>query len=240
MKTVKVVGIMSGPRPDGNTAKLLRAALDGARERGAEVTEVSLCDCHIEYCRGCLACLQRGECPIKDDFQRVRDLLYEADGIILASPTYCGSCNAVMKNLFDRLGLYEVMTSRLGGKHIAAISTASSGSAARGTAKAMTSLAGNGVFLSSEVTGTMGRGFNRNTMPEEVSAAADQARKLGAALAYDIERGARHPLRNAIPRIINRLFVRPVFQRFICEGRGDATKAVYQSLLERRLVPEAR
>lgn len=240
MKTCKVVGVMSSPRKHGNTAALLRAALQGARERGAEVTEVNLYDCHLEYCRGCLACLKCGECPIKDDFQRIRELLYDADGIILASPTYCGSCNAAMKNLFDRLGLYEVMTSRLGSKHVAAISTAGSATAARKTAKSMTALTANGVFLTGEVSGTLGAGFNRNTTPEQTAAAAAQAGKLGAALAGDIIRGAHDPLRNGVMRLVNRLFVRPTFLRFILEGREDATAGVYRSLIERRIIPEAR
>lgn len=240
MKASKVMGIMSSPRADGNTAMLLRAALKAAQERGAEVAEVDLSECRLEYCKGCLACLKHGECPVNDDFRRIREQLYEADGIILASPTYCGSCNAAMKNLFDRLGLFEVMSSRLGGKHVAAISTAGSARAARKTAKSMTALTANGIFLAGEVSGTMGAGFNRNTSQEEFEAVTAQAGKLGATLVNDIARGAHYPLRNAAVKIINRLFVRPTFLRFIREGREDATRGVYQSLLERGLISEAR
>ncbi len=240
MKTSKVVGVLSSPRADGNTELLLRAALKAAREQGAEVTEVNLCDCRLEYCKGCLSCLKNGECPLNDDFRRIRDTLYEADGIILASPTYCGSCNAAMKNLFDRLGLFEVMTSRLGGKHIAAISTAGSAGAARKTAKSMTALTANGVFLAGEVSGTLGAGFSRKTAQEEIRAVTVQAEKLGAKLVSDIARGTHHPLRNAATKLVTRLFVRPTFLRFILEGREDATRGVYQSLLKRGLIPETR
>ena len=45
MRTIKIVGIISSLRENGNTAPLARAALQCAREMGTEVTEITLSGC---------------------------------------------------------------------------------------------------------------------------------------------------------------------------------------------------
>jgi len=67
---------------------------------------VALSDYRIETCRGCKACLDKGEelCPLKDD----RDLLIEkmmaSDGVVFASPIYSFQVSAIMKIFLDRIG----------------------------------------------------------------------------------------------------------------------------------------
>jgi multimeric flavodoxin WrbA len=67
---------------------------------------VALSDYHIEVCKGCKLCLDRGEelCPLKDD----RDILIEkmdnSDGVIFASPNYSFNVSGLMKVFLDRLG----------------------------------------------------------------------------------------------------------------------------------------
>jgi multimeric flavodoxin WrbA len=67
---------------------------------------VRLCDQHLDVCRGCKLCLDRGEelCRLKDD----RDLLIEkmitADGVIFATPNYSFQVSAITKIFLDRLG----------------------------------------------------------------------------------------------------------------------------------------
>jgi hypothetical protein len=85
---MKVVGIISSPHAEGNGATLVREALQGAKEAGALVLEVFLPKYRIEYCRDCRACMSTGRCAVQDDFQELRQLLCEADGIILSTPTY--------------------------------------------------------------------------------------------------------------------------------------------------------
>ena len=240
MKTVKIVGIISSLRKNGNTAPLALAALQSARDMGADVTEIYLGDCHLEYCNGCQTCVKTGICALRDDFNRIRDALYGADGILLASPTYCGTCNAPMKNLFDRLGLYEVMTCMLGGKHVSAISTASSAKTAQKTAAALVRPIASGIFHASRISGIVGAGYKKKTTPAEIEKALMQARRLGENLIKDVLAEKRKGLQNAMMRIITRLFVRPMFIRYIISSKDDGTKAVYDSLLSRGLITEAR
>jgi multimeric flavodoxin WrbA len=67
---------------------------------------VSLSDFHIEVCKGCMLCLNKGEelCPFKDDRNILIDKMNNSDGIILASPNYSFNVSGFMKVFLDRLG----------------------------------------------------------------------------------------------------------------------------------------
>ncbi len=235
MKDFKVVGIISSPRYNGNTAALVREALKGAESGGACVKEVFLCKYDIDFCTGCFKCLSDGSCIFRDGFAEIRDLLYEADGIIWGSPTYGRTYNAIMKNLFERLGMFEVMTSSLGGKYFAGISTAGSSGAARKTAKEMVSLISGGVFKRGYVSGVLGAGFIKGRTASADGAALEKARELGCRISKDIAAGKRFPLQNPLIRLISRFFVKPQFIKYIAREKERDTRAVYENLVQRGL-----
>lgn len=99
---MKIIGIVGSPRTGGNTEILVRDALEAAKESDAEVELIRLAGKRIEGCDGCGACMKTGECRIKDDMQEIYQKLLDADGIILASPTYWWSITAQCKALMDR------------------------------------------------------------------------------------------------------------------------------------------
>jgi multimeric flavodoxin WrbA len=102
LKHPKVVAIYGSPRRKGNTATLLNEAIRGARESGAAVEEIVLRDLKISPCLEIYGCKAAGECAIKDDFQKVRDLILDSQGLILASPIFFYSVSAHTKILMDR------------------------------------------------------------------------------------------------------------------------------------------
>jgi multimeric flavodoxin WrbA len=102
LENPKVVAIFGSPRRKGNTATLLREAIRGARDSGAVVEEVVLRDLKISPCLEIYGCKKAGECAIKDDFQKIRDLILDAQGLILASPIFFYSVSAHTKILMDR------------------------------------------------------------------------------------------------------------------------------------------
>lgn len=230
---MKIVGVVSSPHREGNGATLVREALRGAKEAGAAVTEVFLPRYHIEYCRDCGACIRTGRCAVPDDFQEVRELLFQADGLILSSPTYGNAVCARMKNLMDRLGQYAYLTSSFGGKHIAALATASS----FGAAKAAGQLAHgfrDSVFRRAYVYGALGvhlRGQHVSAQPRVLL----KARALGRGLAADIARGRRHPLQNLLGRLPNALLVRPLIKRAILANK-ERMNGVYEELVRSGIV----
>ena len=102
MTDKKIVAIYGSPRRKGNTATLLKKAIEGARDAGADVEEIVLRDLNISPCLEIYGCLQAGECAIKDDFQMVRDKIMQAQGLILASPVFFYAVSAHTKMLMDR------------------------------------------------------------------------------------------------------------------------------------------
>jgi multimeric flavodoxin WrbA len=102
LKHPKIVAIYGSPRRKGNTATLLKKAVEGARDSGAEVEEIVLRDLKISPCLEIYGCAQSGECAIKDDFQKVRDKILDAQGLMLASPVFFYTVSSHTKILMDR------------------------------------------------------------------------------------------------------------------------------------------
>jgi multimeric flavodoxin WrbA len=102
---MKIIGICGSPRK-GNTEILLREALNGAKEAGADTELILLREKNIELCDGCLVCEKTGECHINDDMQKIYKKLTESDVIIFGSPTYYNNVTALFKILIDRTNVF--------------------------------------------------------------------------------------------------------------------------------------
>ena len=98
----QIVAIYGSPRRRGNTATLLKHAVKGAADAGAQVDEIILRDLKMSPCLEIYACKKEGKCAIKDDFQNVVDQILSADGLILASPIFFYTVSAHTKILMDR------------------------------------------------------------------------------------------------------------------------------------------
>ncbi len=99
---MKVIGIVCSPRKGGNTEILVKEALAGAKESGAETELLRISEMRIAPCDSCMTCHETGECRIKDDMQKIYNKILCADGIILASPVYFWSVSGQAKTLMDR------------------------------------------------------------------------------------------------------------------------------------------
>ncbi len=97
---MKIIAIQSSPkRKNSNTLKLIEAALEGAREAGAETEIIDITRFKINYCKGCVTCYKDGICHQKDDYNAIKEKILEADGIILSSPNYIDNITAQLKTL---------------------------------------------------------------------------------------------------------------------------------------------
>ncbi|NIS62432.1 MAG: flavodoxin family protein [Proteobacteria bacterium] len=99
---MRILGICGSPRRGGNTDVLLKEALKGAEEAGAEVEEIFLRDKTISPCLEIYGCKEDGRCVIEDDFHEVAEKMIGADALILASPIFFYSVSAHTKMLMDR------------------------------------------------------------------------------------------------------------------------------------------
>ena len=101
---MKVLGLVASYRKWGNSEVLVRLALKAAHEEGADTDLIRLTDLDIKPCKGCMACLFKGErCAIGDDMPELLDALTEADGLIIGAPTYMLGPPGVVKMATDRL-----------------------------------------------------------------------------------------------------------------------------------------
>ena len=98
----KITAIYGSPRRKGNTSRLLKQAVDGARAQGAIVNEFVLREEKISPCLEIYGCTKNGKCVIKDDFHRIRDSMLGSDGVMLASPIFFYTVSAHTKILMDR------------------------------------------------------------------------------------------------------------------------------------------
>lgn len=99
---MKILGLSFSPRNDGNTETLLKEALRGAKQEGAEIELYSLLEKNIKPCDGCGTCMGTGACHLQDDMQILYQKLLEADGIIFGTPVYFYSMTGQAKTVIDR------------------------------------------------------------------------------------------------------------------------------------------
>lgn len=98
----QIIAIYGSPRKNGNSATLLKQAVEGARQEGAEVEEVFLRDHKISPCLEIYQCIKTGECAIRDDFPDILAKLEASSGIMLASPIFFYTVSAHTKTFMDR------------------------------------------------------------------------------------------------------------------------------------------
>jgi multimeric flavodoxin WrbA len=97
-----ILAIYGSPRREGNTSVLLKQAVQGARDAGADIEEITLRDLKMSPCLEIYGCLKTGRCVIQDDFQSLYDKMLSAKGLMLASPIFFYTVSAHTKILMDR------------------------------------------------------------------------------------------------------------------------------------------
>lgn len=100
---MKVFGINSSARKDGNTAILMNKVFETLNKAGIETELVQLAGQVIEPCKACWSCSNQGNCVHqKDCFREIFEKMKEADGILLGSPVYSANVSANMQALLER------------------------------------------------------------------------------------------------------------------------------------------
>ena len=102
---MNILVLNGSPRPNGNTAAMVDAFVEGANENGHAITVVPVCQKKIAGCLACEYCHTKGEgqCVQKDDMQEVYPVLAEAEMIVLASPIYYHSLTGQLQCAVNRI-----------------------------------------------------------------------------------------------------------------------------------------
>lgn len=92
-------------RPNGNTAAMVEAFVQGAKESGNNVTVIPVCKKKIGGCLACEYCHTKGEgkCIQQDDMQELYPLIDQAEMIVLASPIYYHSFTGQLQCVINRI-----------------------------------------------------------------------------------------------------------------------------------------
>ena len=110
---MKILALFGSPRRGGNTEILLDRVLQGATENGASFNKIVLYDPKINPCRELYGCRAKGLCTIKDDMDKIFELICDAKAIILASPIFFYHVPAPVKAMIDRCQALWVKKYRL-------------------------------------------------------------------------------------------------------------------------------
>ena len=107
----KVTILIGSPRKNGSTRTLAMEAERGLKEQGIETETVFLNDLKIRGCQACYYCKKNevAECAVKDDMQKIHQLMQESDGLIVTSPIYFSGVTAQTKAWLDRMFPYVSM-----------------------------------------------------------------------------------------------------------------------------------
>lgn len=109
---MKLCVLSGNPKKDGLCQSAIDAAILGAKEAGAEVDEIKLCDYDMGSCRVCGngwgTCQSENYCTYGNDgFDEVRNRIKDCDAIIMATPVYWGEVSETLKSFIDRLRRLE-------------------------------------------------------------------------------------------------------------------------------------
>ncbi len=100
MKTLIING---SPRPNGDTASLLRLLADGL---SGERMALNAYRCNISPCVDCRACKERSGCAIQDGMQEIYEYIQACDNIVIASPIYFSELPGRVLDVGSRLQTY--------------------------------------------------------------------------------------------------------------------------------------
>ncbi|MCX6992926.1 MAG: flavodoxin family protein [Kiritimatiellaeota bacterium] len=112
---MKVVAFNGSPRKDGNTVCLIKHVFEALNAEGIETEMVQVGGNLIHGCTACYQCREKKDCRcvIKNDIVNgCIEKMRQADGIILASPTYFADVTPELKALIDRAGFVSMANGR--------------------------------------------------------------------------------------------------------------------------------
>ncbi|MBR2531650.1 MAG: flavodoxin family protein [Lachnospiraceae bacterium] len=99
------IAVLNGSPKTGNTAAMVDAFAQGAKEAGHEVEILHVGRMKIGGCLACEYCHGKGEgtCVQKDDMEKVMPAYKEADMVVFASPIYYFDMSAQLSAAIQRV-----------------------------------------------------------------------------------------------------------------------------------------
>ncbi|MBF0488723.1 MAG: flavodoxin family protein [Nitrospirae bacterium] len=108
---MKAIAINGSPRSGGNTEAMLRKVLQPLEAADWDTGYLKVGGQPVRGCMACFKCFEQKDmrCAVQTDrMNEYLQKIYEADAIILGSPTYFADVSAEMKALLDRCGMVSL------------------------------------------------------------------------------------------------------------------------------------
>ena len=100
-----ILAVNGSPRPEGNTAGMLKTVLDACNKAGYETELFQAGGREVLGCCACNKCAEhKGTCALGGWVNEVYEKMKKADAIILGSPTYFSDLTPELKAVIDRCG----------------------------------------------------------------------------------------------------------------------------------------
>ena len=99
---MKIVVLEGSPNRRGSSNLLAEAFIQGAEQAGHTVADIDAAHADIHPCTGCVRCGYEGPCVQKDDMERFRRQILDADMLVFVTPLYYYGMPAQPKTLVDR------------------------------------------------------------------------------------------------------------------------------------------
>lgn len=113
---MKVVLFNGSPRKEGNTAYCLNVVMNELISNGIECEYIWIGNEQIHGCIACAKCAENKDkkCAINNDnLNNYMEKLFQADGVIIGSPTHFANVSTSIKSFIDRVGLVSIVNGYL-------------------------------------------------------------------------------------------------------------------------------
>ena len=106
---MKIIVLEGSPNQHGSSNMLADNFIRGAEEAGHTVKVIDAAHADIHPCIGCIHCGYEGPCVQKDDVEKFRQDILEADMMVFVTPLYYYGMSAQLKILIDLEAHYKTL-----------------------------------------------------------------------------------------------------------------------------------
>ncbi len=211
--------INASPRNNGATGAILNALQNNlAYYRDVNIKCIALSDLKLDYCTGCAVCYKTGCCFMKDDLESLSIEISQADGVILASPTYVSNITGQMKTLIDRG--HFVLEQLLYGKYAMSVITYGNYGGKQAATVLNNLITYSGATLSSKIL--VKNAFNHNPLTDDKLNLTIS--KNAAKLYDDIKKQKRYVLQKIKHAVVFNVGIKPHILKHSDEYKGIIEK----------------
>jgi len=101
-----VIGLLGSPLLQGNTARLLERAMQGAKDAGCAVELIPVTSLDFQGCQEKYFCRDHETCILDDDLQQIYPKFVDMDSLILATPVMTMGIPGPLKSFMDRFQVF--------------------------------------------------------------------------------------------------------------------------------------